>query len=127
MKSFEPPKIEIKKPRLTETWYRRGDDHWDVPTLIREVEEQKLLPFDMPIAGICLDPPGFLPNSFFDFVSDMKRVLDADMKYPIILDDTGYVCDGWHRLAKAIFRGDKYIKAVRLLNMPTPSNTKTQE
>lgn len=41
-------------------------------------------------------------------------------KLPIILDDLGYITDGWHRVAKAILEGKETIKAVRIQNMPAP-------
>ena len=48
----------------------------------------------------------------------MKRTNNADLKYPIILTDKGVICDGWHRLCKAVYQGDEYIKAIRIEKMP---------
>ena len=48
----------------------------------------------------------------------------ADLKYPIILDDTGFICDGWHRLLKSIVEGKDTIKAIRLKVMPDPVEVK---
>jgi len=45
------------------------------------------------------------PNKAF-----MKRVEDADMKYPILIDSDDYIIDGAHRLAKAYFAKQKTIK-----------------
>lgn len=36
------------------------------------------------------------------------------MTKPILLDSYGLVCDGNHRIARAILEGKKYIKAYRL-------------
>ena len=48
----------------------------------------------------------------------IRRMNKADLQYPIILDDTGYICDGWHRLLKSIIGGKETIMAIRLPLMP---------
>jgi hypothetical protein len=55
-----------------------------------------------------------------NFAMHMKAVMDADLKYPIILDDEGFVMDGRHRIAKALFEGKTYIKFVRFEETPEP-------
>lgn len=41
-----------------------------------------------------------------------KRILDAELKYPIIIDKkTGYVIDGMHRLAKSYMLNKRHIHA----------------
>jgi hypothetical protein len=57
---------------------------------------------------------------FGQFVEEVDRLLRADLSYPIILTPDGYVCDGWHRLAKAKLNGQETIMAVRLTVMPIP-------
>ena len=59
-------------------------------------------------------------ESMHDFVAHMKKVMDADLEYPIILDDEGYVMDGRHRIAKAILEGRDSIKYVRFDETPEP-------
>ncbi len=54
------------------------------------------------------------------FVMHMKAVNDADLKYPIILDEDGEIMDGSHRIMKAILTGAKKIKAVRFDVNPSP-------
>jgi hypothetical protein len=61
-------------------------------------------------------------SSTYDFITHYKRVKDTDLKYPILLDDRGCICDGWHRVAKAIIEGKKYIKAIRIEEMPDASH-----
>jgi len=55
-----------------------------------------------------------------NFVAHMHQVYEADLSYPIILDEDGYVMDGRHRIAKALFLGLKTIKAVRFERTPLP-------
>ena len=47
------------------------------------------------------------------FVEHVRSVIDADMSYPIILNEDGEVIDGRHRLAKAMLEGHETIKVKR--------------
>jgi len=55
-----------------------------------------------------------------EMVMHMQAVLDADLSYPIILDEDGDLMDGRHRLMKAMLNGVKTIKAVRFDKNPSP-------
>ena len=55
---------------------------------------------------------------------DEKRIMKADLQYPIILvqkdGEFSYVLDGNHRLAKAILTKKKYIKS-KVLDLDNPN------
>ena len=53
-------------------------------------------------------------------VMHMKAVNNADLNYPIILDEDGELMDGRHRLMKAMLLGHETIKAVRFDENPSP-------
>ena len=53
-------------------------------------------------------------------VMHMNAVNDADLSYPIILDEDGELMDGRHRIMKALLNGHKTIKAVRFDENPSP-------
>lgn len=55
-----------------------------------------------------------------DFVMHMKAVNEADLSYPIIIDEDGELMDGRHRLMKAMLEGAETIKVVRFEKNPTP-------
>jgi hypothetical protein len=55
-----------------------------------------------------------------DFVMHMNAVNNADLNFPIILDEDGELMDGRHRLMKAMLNGCKTIKAVRFDENPWP-------
>lgn len=55
-----------------------------------------------------------------ELVMHIKAVLDADLSYPIILDEDGEIMDGRHRIMKAILEGKETIKAVRFDENPSP-------
>jgi len=49
-----------------------------------------------------------------------KRIMDADLDYPIILSADGGLMDGGHRIAKAWLNGLTEIRAVRFVHDPEP-------
>ena len=51
-----------------------------------------------------------------------RRILDADLAYPIILSADGGLMDGGHRLAKAWLLGNREILAVQFEQDPEPDH-----
>ena len=58
-----------------------------------------------------------------EWATEIQRILDADLGYPIIQTPAGWIADGMHRLIKAHLLGCKTIKVVRISQMPTPAPT----
>jgi hypothetical protein len=50
-------------------------------------------------------------------VEHARRMLEADLSYPVILGHDGRVMDGMHRIARALLEGQAEISAVRF---PSP-------
>lgn len=50
------------------------------------------------------------PNQYPD---DTQRIQNADLKYPIIMNQLGFVIDGMHRLTKAYLNNEEYIDVYR--------------
>ena len=115
------PVVPIEEFDLSTNRYCRGKNTWNVSTLIDYVKNNKLKPFEIPLAAIPLLDLNFDVHNMDDFIFQVNRTLKADYtKYPIILDDFGQVADGWHRICKAILDGKKTIKAYRITEMPKP-------
>ncbi len=55
-----------------------------------------------------------------DMAMHFNAVNNADLKYPIILDEDGEIMDGRHRIIKAMIEGKRSIKAVRFDKNPEP-------
>jgi len=55
-----------------------------------------------------------------EMVMHFKAVNDADLSYPIILDEDGELMDGRHRIMKTLLNGNETIKAVRFETNPPP-------
>ena len=115
-------KVDIKGVKVIDNIYVREGKTWSVLTLIEASKD--LEPFDLPLAGIDLGVNVWSEDTetVFGFAKHVKRVQEADLKYPIILSDRGFIADGWHRVVKAIMLGRKTIKAVRLTEMPAPDS-----
>ena len=115
------PTLDIEPLKLSENTYNVYGNSYDVPTLIQFAKEKGYKPFDMPLVSIYIGSEPFRITDFAQFLYHIKRVDNVSLEYPILIDDHGYICDGWHRVAKAFLEGKKTIKAIRLLEMPEAS------
>lgn len=107
------PLIEFRDNDPLQDFYYDGDGgYYSVARLIDSTKHLK--PFDAPLAAINLSARSWGDPSLFDFAFHVKRVMDADLDMPIILDWNGKIADGRHRVIKAIVEGRKTIKAVRM-------------
>ena len=115
-------KVTIKDPfPLGQQTFSDNEKKWFVSRLI---EKAKDLPVEwMPMTALNTYrlAPGI--TSMNNFVGHIQKVLDADLEYPIILDEEGYVMDGRHRIAKALLEGHEEIKFVRFEETPGPDIT----
>jgi ParB-like chromosome segregation protein Spo0J len=50
----------------------------------------------------------------------MERVIDADLSYPILIHPTGWLMDGYHRVARALMEGRKTLPAVQFTDDTLP-------
>lgn len=56
-----------------------------------------------------------------------RRIIGADLGFPIIIDSEGIILDGIHRLCKAVIEGRATIAVQRLVPLPKPSLTVVDE
>ena len=96
--------------------FRAKNERWRVSRLIFLTQDLK--PFNIPMKALNIYDLFPASKDTMDFIKHMKKVLDSDLSYPIILDDEGYIMDGRHRVLKALFEGIKTIKAVRFDKTP---------
>ncbi len=105
---------------------RHGDTlyYWKATTLWKlaeplPVEHVPLESFDWTNdnfqCGSLSDPP-----LWRDIGDHTKRILAADLDYPIIISPKGSVMDGMHRILKCYAFGLPIVSAVRLSEMPPP-------
>lgn len=110
-------KVKIPKMELIENDYVRRGSTWSALKLIEA--SKNIEPFDLPLQGLDISVAVWGKEiNIKTFVYHSKRIANTNLKYPVILDDEGFICDGWHRVCKALLKNKKYIKAVRLEKMP---------
>lgn len=86
---------------------------WSISDLRQAVKEEPV--FDLPMCCIDLGKYDFgVAGGLIGFAKHMKHVLEADLSYPIIMDQWGGIIDGRHRLVKALLDGEVAIKCVRI-------------
>ena len=114
---YKPVEISIAGDCATNT-FSDGGKVWRVLSLIHHAKD--LEPFDLPLSCINLATTTWEGDTktIKGFAGHMKRVNEADLKYPVIMDDDGFIMDGWHRVAKALVLGLATIKAVRFDKTP---------
>lgn len=111
------PAVKIAGVSIHENTYTSGKKVWFVANLIDRSKD--LVPFDLPLAAIYSGPEVWSPvSSAYELAKQMRRVLDVDTSHSVILDQEGFIMDGWHRVARALVDGKSTIKAVRFEETP---------
>ncbi len=112
--------VKIKRPwtSLKEQKLESGvnDEYWDIENLVRQAKKLDIM--EIPMDHLCIDQ-NIAGIPIRTFVSHTLSIMDCSHnQYPIILDDTGSIMDGRHRVARALFDKEKSIKAVRFEENP---------
>lgn len=114
--------VSINCTPLADNTFRDGNRRWIVSNLIERAKELEV--FDLPLCAMFTGSNIWNPiESAYSLAVHMKRVQEASLDFPIILDAEGFVMDGWHRVAKALLEGRATIKAVRFDETPAPDYT----
>lgn len=119
------PKVKIDTIKLTENYYENSGYRYSAVKLIEHSKEFEV--FDLPLIGINLSTSAWQIDNMDDFIHHAKRCVDTNLDHPIIIDHLGVICDGWHRVCKAIILGRTSIKAIRLETMPDYDSYKEPE
>lgn len=113
------PVLQFRDPAPLDDYY--VDENGDYYGVARLIELSKEIPeFWMPIAGMDLSCQIWKGCNIYELAFHVKKVENADLSFPIILDWNGAIADGRHRLIRAIIDGKKHIAAKRLLRKPEP-------
>lgn len=117
-------KIELPDIDLTKEQWQRDDKIWNTNNLIKA--SAKLKEYDLPISTIAMDGMPWDIDTIYDFLKHLKRIKEADLKHPILVDNYGFICNGWHRVVKAWMDGKATVKAKRFIEMPEPDDYDTK-
>ena len=94
-----------------------GRHKWSVPRLFE-------LSKDLPIMDVPLNHLNIRYTydgmSLRELAEHVMAVNEADLSFPIILDEDGEIMDGRHRVIKALIKGRTTISAVRFEVNPSP-------
>jgi hypothetical protein len=96
---------------------RLGKSSWSVARLLQLSKSLKVM--DIPIDHLNVYYK-YDDLTLREMVTHIKAVNEANLDYPIILDEDGELMDGRHRIMKALLNGEKTIKAVRFDENPRP-------
>ena len=119
------PVVKITGADLADNTHSHNDKVWTVSNLIERAKE--LEPFDLPLAAVYSGSAVWDPvTSAYEMAKHMRRVLDVDTSKPVILDQEGFIMDGWHRVTRALIDGKATIKAVRFDVTPPPDHTRKE-
>ena len=111
------PALKIDGCFVADNTYREGDKVWIVTNLIACAKD--LVPFDLPLAAIYSGSEVWTPaGSAYGIAHHVRRALDVNTEYPIILCQQGFIMDGWHSVLRALIDGKTTIKAVRFAETP---------
>lgn len=118
-----PPVVPIANHKPMLDYFHDGcGNYWGVARL---QELAKDLPvFDLPLAALELNGRIWADNNIIELAHHCKRVMDADLNVPILIDWTGGIADGRHRVIRALIEGKATVKARRLIERPAPCQAK---
>ena len=112
------PAVKIDGCFVADNTYSSDGKVWTVTNLIARAKD--LEPFDLPLAAIYSGTEVWTPvGSAYGIAHHVRRALDVDTEYPIILCQQGFIMDGWHRVLRALIDGRAAIKAVRFSKTPS--------
>ena len=94
-----------------------GKNHWSVERLINLSKDFKIMKIPIDHLNVYCNYERVTLRQMATYI---RAVNDADLHYPIILDEDGEIMDGRHRIVKCLVEGIKTIKAVRFDKNPEP-------
>lgn len=116
--AYQP--VAVKQVGLSDNRYRDGKRYWAVTNLIELARDLPV--FELPLCAVHVGTHVWTPiESAKQLAEHVRRVMDVDTTRPVILDDEGFIMDGWHRVVRAMIDGRSTIPAVRFEETPPPN------
>lgn len=103
---------------------RLGKLEWSVARLISL--SRGLPVFELPLMHLNIYYK-YPSMSLRELSGHIKSVNNADLAFPIILDEDGEIMDGRHRVIKALLSNAGTVKAVRFQENPSPCKSYEDE
>jgi len=109
--------MKTPHPLYTDQLAIVGNHRWNVLRLIALTKDFEVMNIPLKHLNMCDKYENIYMR---EMVGHCEAINNADLKYPIILDEDGAIMDGRHRLMKAMLLNKKTIKAVRFDVNPSP-------
>lgn len=119
--------IPISDMTFKESHFNGDGNTWKAESLYDYIKAKEYEPFDLDLRAVNLTADTFESAGLYNFIFQCKRVMNCDKAIPIILGSRGEICDGYHRICRAILDGDQTIKAYRMEKMPPPDYAKKED
>lgn len=95
------------------------DGGWYVANLIEfSKNKDNIIEFELDTYSIALNETVWGELTMYDIINHFRQTNKADLQFPVIMSEEGWVLDGWHRIVKAIINNQRYVKAVRFKKNP---------
>jgi hypothetical protein len=115
----KPPKVPFRSIDPLQDYYQDGEGN--CYSVARLIDDTKDLPvFEAPLAALDLSSCPWSGSNMYVLAFHVKKCMEADLSFPILLDWAGGIADGRHRVLKAIATGKRTIKARRMTWKPEP-------
>ena len=101
-----------------------GNHIWDCSRLFHLTKDFEV--FEIPLKHLFVDYT-YEHLTLRELAGHMEAVNNADLDYPIILDEDGSIMDGRHRVMKCLINNIETIKAVRFSENPSPCRYQDDE
>lgn len=122
----DPPEVKFADTEPLQNFYDDGTGaQWSVAALLDDAKDLPV--FDCPLAAIDLSGAIWSGADMFNLAFHVKRVMEADLEAPILLDWRGCIADGRHRVIKALALGKRTVPARRMTWRPNPCRTVGKE
>lgn len=109
----KPPKVTTRVADPLQDFYiDRDGNEYNVARLIDDARDLPV--FEVPVAALDLSGEIWPGSNMLALAFHIKKVMDANLDFPILLDWNGAVADGRHRILKAIVTGKRTVKAKRI-------------
>jgi hypothetical protein len=119
----KPPKVKMRAAEPLQDYY--SDCEGNRYSVARLLDDSKDLPvFEVPVAALDLSAVIWDDASIYMLAFHVKKCMNADLDFPILLDWNGVIADGRHRVIKAIATGKRTVKARRMMWNPEPDKKK---
>lgn len=96
----------------------QDDNKISIGSLMNNIENKyyQTKQVEIDLSVISLDKYWFKVDDLFDFIVHYKLVQNANLDYPVIVNQKGTIIDGRHRLCKAIIEGQKKLKGIMIID-----------